>query len=151
MWSARVTSKTDYATRAVLCLALQECGHVVSIGEISDRAGIPVKFLESILVVLKNAGLLESRRGKEGGYLLARAPEDLTVGDVVCAMEGALAPAEALEPAEVQDPMARAVSGIWLASAQAACAVLSRTTFADLCDRARAEQTKQANAYMYYL
>jgi len=63
-----------------------------AISEIAKKENIPIKFLESILVLLKEAGYLDSKRGKEGGYFLARAQSEITIGDVVRKLEGPLAP-----------------------------------------------------------
>ncbi len=83
----RVTAKGEYATRAVLHLALQY-PEVVTIHEIAARHRIPLKYLEQILLGLKRGGILESRRGVRGGYTLARAPERISVGDVLRVVDG---------------------------------------------------------------
>src|SRR6266478_9056272 len=86
----RVTAKGEYATRAVLHLALQY-PEVVTIHEIAARHRIPLKYLEQILLELKRGGILESRRGVNGGYTLARAPEKISVGEVLRIVDGAFA------------------------------------------------------------
>lgn len=97
MWNAReeervmrVTAKGEYATQAVLYLALQYPG-VLTIHDIAQRHHIPLKYLEQILVELKRGGVLESRRGVNGGYTLARAPEQISVGEVLRIVDGAFA------------------------------------------------------------
>jgi Rrf2 family protein len=80
--------KADYALRAILDLAAQKPGEPVKIADIARRRKIPQKFLELILVGLKQAGFVESRRGAEGGYLLARTAESITVGEVIRAVDG---------------------------------------------------------------
>jgi Rrf2 family protein len=80
--------KADYALRAILDLAAQKPGDPVKIADIAKRRKIPQKFLELILVGLKQAGFVESRRGAEGGYLLARAADSITVGEVIRAVDG---------------------------------------------------------------
>src|SRR5215472_10151409 len=80
--------KAEYALQAILDLASQKTGDPVKIADIARRQKIPQKFLELILVGLKQAGFVESRRGAEGGYLLARPADVLTVGEVLRAMEG---------------------------------------------------------------
>ncbi len=84
----RVTAKGEYATQAVLYLALQYPG-VLTIHEIAQRHHIPLKYLEQILLELKRGGILESRRGVNGGYTLARAPEKISVGEVLRIVDGA--------------------------------------------------------------
>jgi Rrf2 family transcriptional regulator, cysteine metabolism repressor len=86
----RVTAKGEYATQAVLYLALQYPG-VLTIHDIAQRHHIPLKYLEQILVELKRGGVLESRRGVNGGYTLARAPERISVGEVLRIVDGAFA------------------------------------------------------------
>lgn len=86
----RVTAKGEYATQAVLHLSLQYPG-VVTIHEIAQRHHIPLKYLEQILLELKRGGILESRRGVRGGYTLARAPEEISVGAVLRVVDGAFA------------------------------------------------------------
>jgi len=80
--------KADYALRAILDLAAQKPGEPVKIADIARRRKIPQKFLELILVGLKQAGFVESRRGAEGGYLLARPADSITVGEVIRAVDG---------------------------------------------------------------
>ena len=81
--------KGEYALQAIFDLASQRPGEPVRIAEIARRQKIPQKFLELILASLKQAGFVESRRGAEGGYLLARSPDSLTVGEVLRYIEGA--------------------------------------------------------------
>jgi Rrf2 family protein len=78
----RLTAKGEYATRAVLHLAMQY-PEVVTIHQLADRDRIPVKYLEQILLELKHGGVLISRRGVHGGYLLSRNPADISVGEVL--------------------------------------------------------------------
>jgi Rrf2 family cysteine metabolism transcriptional repressor len=86
----RVTAKGEYATQAVLYLALQYPG-VLTIHEIAQRHHIPLKYLEQVLLELKRGGILESRRGVNGGYTLARVPEKISVGEVLRIVDGAFA------------------------------------------------------------
>src|SRR5438477_12737858 len=85
--NVRVSAKVDYALRAVIELAASGDGPVK--GErIAQSQEIPLKFLENILGDLRHAGILRSQRGVEGGYWLARSPDELTVAEVVRAVEG---------------------------------------------------------------
>jgi Rrf2 family protein len=86
-----LSQKTRYALKALLELALVPAGVRLSTATISTRRNIPVKFLEAILVELKRDGLVRGRRGRTGGYQLARSPEAISFGDVVRLMEGPLA------------------------------------------------------------
>ncbi len=85
-----ISVKGEYALQAIFDLASQPPGEPVKIAEIARRQKIPQKFLELILASLKQAGFVESRRGAEGGYLLARPADSLTVGEVLRFIEGSL-------------------------------------------------------------
>src|SRR3972149_1978693 len=88
----QISAKGEYAIRAVLDLALQRERGLTPIQGIATRQGIPQRYLEQVLLALKRAGLLASKRGSTGGYHLTRAPEEITVGDVLRAVEGRSAP-----------------------------------------------------------
>ena len=83
-----ISVKGEYALHAVFDLALQRPGEPVKIADIARRQQIPQKFLELILAGLKQGGFVESRRGAEGGYLLAKPADTITVGEVIRFMEG---------------------------------------------------------------
>jgi Rrf2 family protein len=87
-----ITQKSKYALRALLALAARADGVPMMISEIAEQEVIPRKFLEQILLDLKRAGLVASRRGKAGGYLLLRRPETVTFGEVLRLIDGPLAP-----------------------------------------------------------
>jgi Rrf2 family protein len=83
-----ISVKGEYALQAIFDLASQRPGEPIRIADIARRQKIPQKFLEVILAGMKQAGFVESRRGAEGGYLLARAADSLTVGEVLRSIEG---------------------------------------------------------------
>jgi Rrf2 family protein len=87
-----LTSKTKYALKALLALAAKERSTPVLIAALAEEEGIPRKFLERILLELKALGLVQSKKGKGGGYLLKGQPEDIMLGHVVRAFDGPLAP-----------------------------------------------------------
>ena len=87
-----VTSKGRYALYIMLDLARREDEACVSLKTIADRHDISMKYLEAIVGSLKRAGLVESTRGKEGGYRLNRSPEDYSVGEILRCLEDNLAP-----------------------------------------------------------
>src|SRR6476620_11039269 len=119
--------KGEYALQAIFDLASQRPGEPVRIADIANRQKIPQKFLELILASLKQAGFVESRRGAEGGYLLARTPDSLTVGEVVRFVEG---PNQSKGRArrKGESPF----SEMWEQVEQAVSGVIDHTTFADL-------------------
>ncbi len=87
-----LTKRGKYAIRATLHLARNRDKGPILIQEIADKESIPKKFLEAILLDLKNEGILSSRKGKGGGYTLGQTPDTLTVGRIVRAIDGPLAP-----------------------------------------------------------
>lgn len=87
-----ITQKAKYALRALSLLARAEPGATVQIPEIAGQQKIPKKFLEQIMLDLKRAGMVESRRGKQGGYLLARPAAEITYGEVLRLIDGPVAP-----------------------------------------------------------
>jgi len=85
----KVSTRGDYASRALLSLVLhEEAGGPTTVKEIAERTGLPQPYLEQILLALKGAGLVRSKRGVGGGYILARRPEDITLAAVVRAVDG---------------------------------------------------------------
>ena len=84
----KVSTRGDYAARALLSLALHSSDRPTSVKEIAERTGLPQPYLEQILLALKGAGLVRSKRGVGGGYVLARDPEDIRLSEVVSAVDG---------------------------------------------------------------
>ena len=95
----KVSTRGDYASRALLSLALHasESGPT-SVRDIAERTGLPQPYLEQILLALKGAGLVRSKRGVGGGYVLAREPSAITLGDIVSAVDGPIAVGDFGEP-----------------------------------------------------
>jgi Rrf2 family protein len=88
----KLSKKSEYGLRALLELTLAHGTATVQRHDISTRQHVPVEFLEQILLALKRAGLLSSRRGAKGGYTLIKRPEDITLGQVIRVLDGPLAP-----------------------------------------------------------
>ena len=132
----RVSAKVDYALRAMLELAA--AGGLVKGEQLATAQGIPRKFLESILSDLRHAELVASRRGVEGGYALARPAEEISLADVIRAVEGPIATVRGSRPEDVEYGGAAAgLQGIWLDLRSAMRGVLEETTLADVVARAR--------------
>jgi len=93
----KISKKCQYALRAVLELSLRNTSQPVKIHIIADAQGISARFLEVILNQLRHAGIVESRRGNEGGYLLARPAEKITVGQVIESIQGPVSITENIE------------------------------------------------------
>ena len=127
-----VSVKCEYALRAVLDLALASSADPIRIADIASRRRIPQKFLETILSDLRKQGFLESRRGAEGGYLLARPADSITVGEVVRAVEGGRGTNAAEEPGPIEF--------LWNEVDAAIAAVIDRKTIAELAREWRERQ-----------
>ncbi len=122
-----ISVKGEYALQAIFDLASQRPGEPVRIADIAGRQKIPQKFLELILASLKQAGFVESRRGAEGGYLLARPADSLTVGEVLRFVEG---------PQQGKNRSRRRLEtpfgGMWERVDQAVSDIIDKTSFAEL-------------------
>jgi Rrf2 family cysteine metabolism transcriptional repressor len=133
----RVTLKGDYALRAIFDLTLQKPGKPIRIADIAKRQKIPQKFLELILSGLKQGGFVESRRGAEGGYLIARSPDTVTVGQVLRFVEGTRS-GRPRHRHESEGPLAE----MWQLVDSAVSSVIDHTTFAELGRSWREQQDK---------
>jgi Rrf2 family protein len=126
----KVSAKAEYACLAMLALA----GHrpddpPVRIREIAEAHAIPERYLVQILLQLKGSGLVQSTRGASGGYRLARPPDQISVGEVLLAIDGPNEPAR-----ESKEPAARALAAVWKSVHDAENAVLFGTTIARLIE-----------------
>lgn len=122
-----ISVKGEYALQAIFDLCSQPPGRPVKIADIAGRQHIPQKFLELILASLKQGGFVESRRGAEGGYLLARQPSQITVGEVYRFFEGGQN-GKSRAKRKPESPF----TDLWRQVDDAVSAVVDRTTFADL-------------------
>ena len=131
----RITAKVDYAVRAMCELAGQGGGPVR--GErLAAAQGIPQSFLENILHELKRAGLIATQRGVDGGYRLAKPADEITVADIIRAVEGPLADVRGSRPDSLTyDGAAVALRDVWLAVRANLRAVLEHVTVADIAEQ----------------
>jgi Rrf2 family protein len=128
----RITAKVDYAVRAAAELAAAPPGPVKG-DLLAERQRIPVKFLENILADLRRAGLVASQRGAEGGYWLAVPPTEVSVADIIRAVEGPLADVHGTSPEAVEYPdPAAALQRVWVATRAALRSVLEEVSLADI-------------------
>jgi Rrf2 family protein len=128
----RVSAKADYAVRAAVELAVAGEGPVKA-DQIAQAQEIPLKFLESILLDLRNGGLVHSRRGVDGGYWLARPAADISLAQVIRAVDGPIANVRGLRPEDVRyTGTAAPLRDVWIAVRASLRAVLERVTLADL-------------------
>lgn len=134
----RVSAKVDYALRAMLELAA--AGGLVKGEQLATAQGIPQKFLESILIDLRHAELVTSRRGVDGGYALGRPAGEITIADVIRAVEGPIATVRGVRPDDVRyEGVARALAAVWIDLRAAMRGVLEETTLADIVSRGDAD------------
>lgn len=139
----RLSTKGEYASRAMLELALRFAAGPQHIRDISAAQDIPERFLEQILLQLKRAGYLRSRKGPQGGYFLARPPEAISVADVIRVLDGPLAPIDCVsvtahEICPKEDGCV--LKGLWKETRDAVAEILERTTLADLVRRFRSSR-----------
>lgn len=141
------TSKEEYGLLAVMCLAMNSGAGPVQTREIARTEGIPEQFLEQVLATLRRAGITRSIRGASGGYEIARLPREITAGDVVRALSGAIMPIQCLNDADHCDKLdSCVVLDLWKKVQSAVSQVLDNTTIQDMVEeRAR---RKQQNSYM---
>lgn len=139
-----LTSKGKYGIKAMVHLAMLEAGETAQIAEIAQRNNISKKFLDAILLDLRNAGMLRSKKGPGGGYALARPARTIEVGAVIRALEGPIAPIgcasqSAFKPCEdCGDMEACVVRSVMREVRDAMAAVVDNLTIADLASRAAA-------------
>ena len=127
----RITAKADYAVRAAVELAAGS--ELVTAEQIAQAQEIPLNFLENILRDLRRAGLVESRRGQAGGYVLARPADTVSIADVIRAVEGPLANVRGLPPETLAYPgAAEKLRDVWIALRASVRSVLEGVTLADV-------------------
>ncbi|HLJ15191.1 MAG TPA: Rrf2 family transcriptional regulator [Bryobacteraceae bacterium] len=129
--------KSEYALQALFDLATQIQGRPVKIADIARRQKIPQKFLELILASLKQGGFVESRRGAEGGYLLAKSADAITVGEVIRFVEGAKN-ARSQRDKQIDNPF----TDMWHRVDEAVSAIVDHTTFTELVRAWRESQSR---------
>lgn len=151
-----LSQKTKYALRALQYLARAQGTGPVLISTLAKDEQIPQKFLEAILLDLKNQGILESKKGKGGGYLLLRPPKEIALGDVIRLFDGPLAPLPCVSETafkkcdECLDETVCPTRSVMKEVRDATAAILDRTSIADLLERSERLQSEQMGG-MYYI
>jgi len=143
----RVTYKGDYALKAVLDLALHYDKELVITHDMAKRIDAPIKFLEQVLLDLKKGGFVESRRGKVGGYLLAREPSEIKLGEVIRFVDGPIEPIACTEKkySGCNDLYKCVFRKIWQEVSKASSDIVDNITFAGLVNQVKLKQ--EAPAY----
>jgi len=128
-----VSASVDYAVRAVFELAVMPEGHRVKGQAIASAQGISFRYVERLLAELRRAGIVASQRGYDGGYWLGRPASEISVADVIRAVEGPLADVHGTPPEDVKYPdPAGVLRELWVATRSSLRSVLEEVTFADL-------------------
>ncbi len=129
----RVTAKADYAVRAAIELARAEQGSPRKMDDVAKAQEIPISFLENILTQLRSAGIVRSRRGPDGGYWLCRPAAEITLAQIIRAVEGPLVGVRGQRPEEVRyRGSAQPLERVWIALRANLRAVLEQVTVADV-------------------
>lgn len=128
-----ISAKVDYAMRVLVALAAAPAGSPMKGEMLATAQGVPVKFVENTLVELRRAGIVTSQRGREGGYRLARAADEIAVADIFRVLEGPLAEVRGERPEDmVYDGPAAHLQQVWVAVRAALRLVLESVTLADI-------------------
>ncbi len=136
MW---ISKRTDYATRAVLALAIAEGDSPIKLEELARGTAVPRSVLEQVMPTLRSAGIVRSERGAHGGYRLNKEPEEITLERIVRLFQGPLAPigcATRTQPEPCPMSVDCSLRFVWEAVRDATIRALAETTFADLAARA---------------
>ncbi len=133
----KISTKGRYALRMIYDLALHNEDGYVSLKDIADRQNISKKYLEQIVPLLHRSGILKTNRGNRGGYMLSQSPSDYTVGDILRATEGSLAPVACLEFEPNECPRVKECSTlyIWEGLYKAVNDYLDSITIQDILDK----------------
>jgi Rrf2 family iron-sulfur cluster assembly transcriptional regulator len=150
----KLSNKGRYGVRALFDLAFHGGGAAAQIREIAERQSIPPRFLEQIFQDLRRAGLVSSKRGPRGGYQLTRSPREITLGDVIRALEGKLSPYILEEDMAGGDASSIAITEAAFAElAQRIEACFEQVTLEQLCQRAEEQGVKRGapGGYVYVI
>ncbi|MDN3511330.1 MAG: Rrf2 family transcriptional regulator [Candidatus Jettenia sp. CY-1] len=149
----KLSKKSDYALRAMIYLAMNYQRGTLQIKEISTKERIPQKFLENILLTLRKVGILNSKMGLKGGYELARSPDLITLGEVIRALDGAIAPVNCVSKMAYKpcsEEVNCVIRSVMMDIRNAIADVLDTMTFADMCKRAKESLDKKENDVFTY-
>ncbi len=139
----KVSTRGDYAARALLSLALHASDRPTSVKEIAERTNLPQPYLEQILLAVKGAGLVRSKRGVGGGYVLARPPAAITLAEILAAVEG---PLTTLMGAHDHCEGHCVLQEVWVGVSEETRTTLDGYTLADLVERTRIGHARREEA-----
>lgn len=143
----KISTKGKYGIKALLDLALQHGGGSTPLKDISERQAISEPYLEQIIAAFKKAGLVSSIRGVQGGYHLAKAPEDISIAEIITVLEGPLLPFETMGHVQTIEDIA--LGKLWDRTRENIAFLLNGETLADLA--AEVQALREKNSPMYYI
>ena len=153
----RLSTQSRYGVRAIFDIAYHSAGLETQVKEISRRQGISQRYLEQIFQKLKRAGIVRSKRGPTGGYLLGKKPEDITLGEVIKVTEGNISPVLCVSPADSTQPCERSgecvTKIVWNEAGKRLKDYFDSVTVKDLCELADQKGLKKDfdKRFMYYI
>ncbi|NLV75103.1 MAG: Rrf2 family transcriptional regulator [Chloroflexi bacterium] len=139
----RISTKGEYGIRALLELSQRYGEGYIQSADIASKRNIPENYLYQLLITMRKAGLIRSRRGPQGGHMLSRSPEKISINDAVLALEGSLAPtlcADDINTEECVFADCCAVREVWTLVAETTHRMLEETSFAKLAERERVKR-----------
>ncbi|MDW7673150.1 MAG: Rrf2 family transcriptional regulator [Bacillota bacterium] len=148
----KLSTKGEYGVRAMFDIAMRHGEGPISLKSIAERQDISEHYLEQLIAGLRKAGLVRSIRGAQGGYILAREPDEIKVGDIIRVLEGPIAPVDCVceeEPEKCNRAESCVTRGIWAKLRDSISNVLDSITLADMCQEAAELKHKEAN--MFYI
>lgn len=139
--------KLDYGVRVLVDLAQHYGQGVIPASEVAGRQGIPEPYLDQIMASLRRAGFVSSKRGPQGGHMLARSPSQVNLGEVITALEGYSSPRCITQPEDCDRATICVQREVWQAIEESAQKLLSATTLGELVER----QERRTETAMYYI
>ncbi len=150
----KISRRGEYALKCLIALSFNYGRGVLQLSEISRQEGIPYKFLEQIMIVLKQGNVVRSRKGKYGGYELAKPPQEISIGEIIRLIDGPLAPTgneQELKNMVTEKGRHCGLYAVLLDVRNAVSDILDRQTLSDICDKTLELQEKGSEAYMYFI
>ena len=150
----KITKRGEYAIRSLLALSHTYGQKTLSLRQIAEHEKLPVKFLEQIMMTLKQGRIVESVKGKHGGYSLRRSPDKITLGEIIRMIDGPLAPIGTAKEMEKQMQKEELHPGLYFVLLQvrnAISKILDKITLADVCEKSSEINRSRRSSPMYYI
>ncbi len=148
----KITKKGEYALRALVDLALNYKKGIRQIHDIVKNENIPEKFLEQIFILLKNAGIVQSKRGVKGGYYLSRSPDKISLAEIIRVVDGPLSPIECINNnLNCPKELTCGIRSIMMDVGNLTAEILDKITLAEVCKRSKRLKEEKDDTLMYYI